>query len=67
MARRLPETLTGFAVIIVAAVFLVYALGRTGAVTTGGYTLQAQFSSIGGLAVGVRREDRRRRRRPCRR
>ena len=26
MARRLPETLTGFAVIIVAAVFLVYAL-----------------------------------------
>jgi phospholipid/cholesterol/gamma-HCH transport system substrate-binding protein len=53
MARRLPETLTGFAVIIVAAVFLIYALGRTGAVTTGGYTLQAQFSSIGGLTVGA--------------
>jgi phospholipid/cholesterol/gamma-HCH transport system substrate-binding protein len=52
MARRLPETLTGFAVIIVAAVFLVYALGRSGAVTTGGYTLQAQFASIGGLTVG---------------
>jgi phospholipid/cholesterol/gamma-HCH transport system substrate-binding protein len=52
MARRLPETLTGFAVIILAAVFLVYALTRTGAVTTGGYTLRAQFSSIGGLTVG---------------
>jgi phospholipid/cholesterol/gamma-HCH transport system substrate-binding protein len=53
MARRLPETLTGFAVIIVAAVFLIYALGRTGAVTTGGYTLRAQFSSIGALTVGA--------------
>jgi phospholipid/cholesterol/gamma-HCH transport system substrate-binding protein len=52
MARRLPETLTGFAVIVVAAVFLIYALGRTGAVTTGGYTLQAQFASVGGLTVG---------------
>lgn len=53
MARRLPETLTGFAVIIVAAVFLGYALTRTGAVTTGGYMLRAQFSSIGGLTVGA--------------
>jgi phospholipid/cholesterol/gamma-HCH transport system substrate-binding protein len=53
MARRLPETLTGFAVIIVAAVFLGYALTRTGAVTTGGYMLRAQFSSIGGLTAGA--------------
>ncbi|HTJ90650.1 MAG TPA: outer membrane lipid asymmetry maintenance protein MlaD [Acidocella sp.] len=53
MARRLPETLTGFAVIIVAAVFLGYALTRTGAVTTGGYMLRAQFSGIGGLTVGA--------------
>jgi phospholipid/cholesterol/gamma-HCH transport system substrate-binding protein len=53
MARRLPETLTGFAVIIVAVVFLGYALTRTGAVTTGGYTLRAQFSSIGALTVGA--------------
>ena len=53
MARRLPETLTGFAVIIVAAAFLGYALNRTGAVTTGGYMLRAQFSSIGGLTVGA--------------
>ena len=53
MARRLPETLTGLAVIIVAAVFLGYALTRTGAVTTGGYMLRAQFSGIGGLTVGA--------------
>lgn len=52
MARRLPETLTGFAVIVVALAFLGYALNRTGAVTTGGYELQAQFASIGGLTVG---------------
>ena len=53
MARKLPELLTGFAVIIVAAVFLVYALSESGTVTTGGYPLLAQFSSIGGLTVGA--------------
>jgi len=53
MARRLPETLTGFAVIIVAVAFLGYALNRTGVVTTGGYMLRAQFASIGGLTVGA--------------
>lgn len=53
MARKLPELLTGFAVIIAAAVFLVYALGRAGAITSGGYPLQAQFSSIGGLTPGA--------------
>ncbi len=53
MVRRLPETVTGFAVIVVAAAFLGYALNRTGAVTTGGYLLRAQFSSIGGLTVGA--------------
>jgi len=52
MGRKLPELLTGFAVIIIAAVFLVYALGQAGAVSAGGYPLQAQFSSIGGLTVG---------------
>ncbi|NNM55594.1 outer membrane lipid asymmetry maintenance protein MlaD [Acidocella sp.] len=53
MARRLPELFTGFAVIIVAAVFLVYALTESGTVTTSGYPLQAQFSSIGSLTVGA--------------
>lgn len=53
MVRKLPELLTGFAVIIVAAVFLVYALSESGTVTTSGYPLRAQFSSIGGLTVGA--------------
>jgi phospholipid/cholesterol/gamma-HCH transport system substrate-binding protein len=53
MSRKLPELLTGFAVIIIAAVFLVYALGQAGAVSAGGYPLRAQFSSIGGLTVGA--------------
>lgn len=53
MTRRLPELLTGFAVIIVAALFLVYALRGTGQLNAGGYPLQAQFSSIGGIAVGA--------------
>jgi phospholipid/cholesterol/gamma-HCH transport system substrate-binding protein len=52
MTRKLPELLTGFAILVVAAVFLVYALGRAGAVSDGGYPLRAQFSSIGGLTVG---------------
>jgi len=52
-SRKLPELLTGFAVVLIAAVFLVYALGRSGAITAGGYPLQAQFSSIGGLTVGA--------------
>jgi phospholipid/cholesterol/gamma-HCH transport system substrate-binding protein len=53
MPRRLPELFTGFAVIAVAAVFLVYAMLGAGEVSTGGYPLRAQFSSIGGLAVGA--------------
>lgn len=53
MPRRLPELLTGFAVIAVAVLFLVYAMLGAGEVSTGGYPLQAQFSSIGGLTVGA--------------
>ncbi len=53
MPRKLPELLTGFAIIIIAALFLVYALGRAGAVSAGGYPLRAQFASIGGLTVGA--------------
>jgi phospholipid/cholesterol/gamma-HCH transport system substrate-binding protein len=52
MNRKLPEILTGLAVIVIAAVFLVYALGRAQALGSGGYELKAQFSSIGGLTVG---------------
>ena len=52
MTRKLPEILTGLAVIIIAGVFLVYALDRAQALGVGGYALSAQFSSIGGLTVG---------------
>lgn len=52
MSRRLPELLTGFAVIAAAGVFLAYALLSTGEVSTGGYALTARFGSVGGLTVG---------------
>lgn len=52
MVRRVPELLAGFAVIIVAAFFLVYALRGVGEINTGGYMLKAQFGSVGGLTVG---------------
>jgi phospholipid/cholesterol/gamma-HCH transport system substrate-binding protein len=52
MTRKLPEVLTGLAVIIIAVLFLIYALGRAQAISAGGYDLTAQFSSIGGLTVG---------------
>ncbi len=52
MPRKLPEILTGLAVIVIAAVFLVYALGRAQALGGSGYVLKAQFSDIGGLTVG---------------
>ena len=53
MTRKLPEIFTGFAVIIIAVVFLAFALSRAGEVSSGGYPLVAQFSSIGGLTVGA--------------
>jgi len=53
MPRRLPELLTGFAVILAAVLFLVFALRGAGQMNAGGYPLQAQFSSIGGLTVGA--------------
>jgi phospholipid/cholesterol/gamma-HCH transport system substrate-binding protein len=52
MTRKLPELLTGLAVIVVAIAFLVYALGRADAVNSGGYALRAQFGSIGSLSAG---------------
>jgi len=52
MTRKIPEILTGLAVIIVAVFFLVYALDRAQALGAGGYPLTAQFSSIGGLTAG---------------
>lgn len=52
MTRRIPELFAGFAVIIVAILFLIYALRGAGEISTGGYVLRAQFGSIGGLSIG---------------
>ncbi|MDR3520271.1 MAG: outer membrane lipid asymmetry maintenance protein MlaD [Acidocella sp.] len=53
MTRKLPELLTGLAVIIIAGLFLIYALTQAQALGGSGYPLVAQFSDIGGLTVGA--------------
>jgi phospholipid/cholesterol/gamma-HCH transport system substrate-binding protein len=55
MARHSPvEVLTGAAVLLVAAGFLVYAVANTGQVgTAGGYQLHAAFDHVDGLADGA--------------
>lgn len=53
MTRRVPELFAGFVVIVVAVLFLVYALRGAGEISSGGYVLRAQFGSIGGLNVGA--------------
>ena len=53
MVRRIPELVAGAGVIVVAVLFLGYALRGAGAINAGGYPLQAQFGSIGGLTVGA--------------
>lgn len=50
--RSIAEMLTGAAVLIVAAGFLVYAIAHSGRSTAAGYTLDAKFDHIDGLAVG---------------
>ena len=53
MARRNPtELIAGAAVLLVAAVFVGYAMANTGRATIGGLTLHAKFERIDGLAVG---------------
>lgn len=53
MARRnVSELIAGAVVLVVAAGFLVYAVANTGRSTVGGYTLNAKFNSIDGLAPG---------------
>ena len=54
MARRnIAEILSGAVVLIAAAGFLAYAVAHSGRSVTGGYTLQARFDRIDGLAVGA--------------
>lgn len=53
MRDRLSEVVAGLLVIVGAAAFLGYAITRSGAGgAIGGYTLNAQFGSVGPLAVG---------------
>jgi phospholipid/cholesterol/gamma-HCH transport system substrate-binding protein len=46
------ETLTGGLVLMIALVFLAYAVAHSGRTAGSGYTLHAQFDHIDGLAVG---------------
>ena len=47
------ETLTGALVLVVAVVFLAYAVAHSGRSAGSGYTLQARFDHIDGLSVGA--------------
>jgi phospholipid/cholesterol/gamma-HCH transport system substrate-binding protein len=47
------EIVTGAVVLVIAALFLAYALSRSGTSLGGGYTLYADFGSVAGLNVGA--------------
>lgn len=51
--RSIAEVLTGAVVLLVAAGFLVYAVAHSGRSASGGYTLNARFDHVDGLAVGA--------------
>jgi phospholipid/cholesterol/gamma-HCH transport system substrate-binding protein len=53
MARRAPEIAAGAVVLVVTAVFLVYAGMNTGEGRGRGYRLTADFNSIAGLTPGA--------------
>ncbi len=52
MRDQMAETIVGFVVLVVAGVFLVFALGSSSA-TGGGYTVRSVFPSVDGLRVGA--------------
>lgn len=52
MGRNLIETIMGGVVLLVAGFFLVFAYRHADLGEVEGYTLQAQFASVGGLEVG---------------
>jgi len=53
MRNRFSEIIAGLVVIAGAAIFLVFAITRSGTrADTGGYTLNAQFGSVGPLTIG---------------
>ncbi len=49
---HLAEAIAGLAVIVVAGLFLMFALGRTGSTGTDSYQLLARFPNISGISVG---------------
>jgi phospholipid/cholesterol/gamma-HCH transport system substrate-binding protein len=55
LSARTIETLTGLAVAVTAAIFLVYALRTTGSasISGSGYRLTAEFENIEGVNVGT--------------
>jgi len=52
MRQNLVETLIGAVVLVVAAVFLVFAYGKSGVGHVAGYELKAKFTRVDGIAVG---------------
>ena len=53
MKDQLVETLIGAVVIVVAAVFLIFAYGQTEQTSGGGYTLTAKIDNAAGVTVGT--------------
>lgn len=53
MSRNVIETILGAVVIIVAALFLAFALTVSDLQPVEGYTVSAKFSSIGGITTGT--------------
>jgi phospholipid/cholesterol/gamma-HCH transport system substrate-binding protein len=53
MSKNLVETLIGALVLVVAAVFLVFAYGKSGVGHVAGYELTAKFGRVDGIAVGT--------------
>ena len=52
MKDNLVETLVGAAVLVVAALFVIYGYSVTETDSSGGYSLSAQFDRVDGLTVG---------------
>lgn len=53
MSRSLVETLLGAAVIVVAALFIVFAYTRSSVATVDGYLVSAKFTRVDGLLRGA--------------
>ncbi len=53
MTTKLAETLTGVAFIVIAIGFLVFAYQKSAVSIPDGYSVRAEFTSVGGLEVGA--------------